>query len=121
MTDSAAIAPAAGIVSVAVVLVGPMTGPYMAIVLCSGIGALWALAATPTATRRAGALLMLRLVLTAVVLTGGIAQVLERHHGWPPDVALGLIAFSIGMGGERWQSLVSIGYARFAKWLGGSS
>jgi len=102
------LSPSVGIVSLAVVLMGPMAGPYAAIVLCSGIGALWALSAAPTESRRAGAWLMLRLVITAVLLTGVIAQVLERLYGWPSDLALGLVAFAIGIGGERWRALANI-------------
>lgn len=113
--------PSVGIVSISVVLVGPMAGPYMAIVLCAGIGALWALAAVPTKTRRAGAMLMLRLVLTAVVLTGVLAQVFERLYGWPPDLALGLIAFAIGIGGDRWRALGAVVADLAAKRLGGRS
>lgn len=108
-----------GIVSLSVTLLGPMAGPYTAIVLCSGIGAMWALAAAPTATGRVGALLMLRLVLTAVVLTVAIAEILEKLHGWPPDRALGMIAFAIGVGGERWRALGDLVYAKFTKQFGG--
>jgi len=95
----------AGVVAVGVALLGPAAGPYAAIVLSSLAGALWALAAAPTDTRRAGAALLLRLVLTAVVLTVGIAVWIERQYGWPAHDVLPVVAFAVGMGGDRWRAL----------------
>lgn len=95
----------AGVVALGITLLGPAAGPYAAIVLSSLAGALWALAAAPTDTRRAGAALLLRLVLTAVVLTVGIAVWIERQYGWPAHDMLPAVAFGIGMGGDRWRAV----------------
>lgn len=95
----------AGVVAVGITLLGPAAGPYAAIVLSSLAGALWALAAAPTETRRAGAALLLRLVLTAVVLTVALAAWIERTYGWPAHDVLPVLAFGVGMGGDRWRAL----------------
>lgn len=95
----------AGVVAVGITLLGPAAGPYAAIVLSSLAGALWALAAAPTETRTAGAALLLRLVLTAVVLTVGVSVWIERQYGWPAYDVLPVVAFMVGMGGNRWRAL----------------
>lgn len=95
----------AGVVAVGITLLGPAAGPYAAIVLSSLAGALWALAAAPTETRQAGAALLLRLVLTAVVLTVALAAWIERTYGWPAHDVLPVLAFGVGMGGDRWRAL----------------
>lgn len=97
----------AGFVALGITLLGPAAGPYAAIVLSSLAGALWALAAAPTETRTAGAALLLRLVLTAVVLTVGVSLWIERQYGWPAHDLLPVVAFGIGMGGDRWRALGS--------------
>jgi len=110
-----------GIVTLAVAFLGPMAGPYAVIVLSALAGALWALAAAPTDSRRAGAVLMLRLVLTAVVLTSGVAWALETQYGWPAHQLLAPVAFGVGMGGDRWRALVDLFVALVGRRLGGGS
>lgn len=101
-----AISPAgAGIVAVAITLVGPLAGPYAVIVLSALAGALWALASSSTSTRFAGAILLLRLVLSSLVLTGVVAWWVESQYGWPAHHMLAPIAFAIAMGGDRWRGL----------------
>lgn len=97
-----------------------MAGPYAVIVLSALAGALWALASAPTPSRLAGGLLLLRLVLAAVVLTGGGAWALETHYGWPAYQMLAPLAFAVGMGGDRWRALADVIVALVQKRLGGS-
>lgn len=106
------------IVAVAIGLLGPAAGPYATIVLGALAGALWALSAAPTETRRAGAGLVLRLVLTAVLLTGGAAAALESQYGWPAHQLLAPVAFAIGMGGDRWRALGDIVVAMVGRRIG---
>ena len=101
------------IVTVAIGLLGPAAGPYATI-------ALGALTAAPTEPRAAGAGLVLRLVLTAVVLTGGAAAALEAQYGWPAHQLLAPVAFGIGMGGDRWRALGDIMVAMVGRRLGGA-
>lgn len=108
MTEPTSTTAGVSIVTVAIGLLGPAAGPYATIVLGALAGALWALSAAPTETRPAGAGLVLRLVLTAVVLTGGAAAALESQYGWPAHQLLAPVAFGIGMGGDRWRALGGI-------------
>lgn len=96
-----------GVVALAVLMFGTVAGEYAAIVFCALAGSLWALQSAQTETRTAGALLMLRLVLTAVVLTGPLAWWLEAEYGWPGQRVLALAAFAIGAVGDRWPTLVA--------------
>jgi len=112
--------PAASLIAVSVAVFGPMAGPYAVIVLSALAGALWALASTPTESRLAGGLLLLRLVLTAVVLTGCGAWMLEAQYGWPAHQLLGPLAFAVGMGGDRWRALADILATIVQKRLGGA-
>ena len=110
----------AGIVALGVAMLGPMAGPYAVIVLSALAGALWALAQAPTSTRAAGALLLLRLVLSAVVLTSGVAWLLERHYSWPAHQVLAPVAFLIGMGGDRWRVLLDRFIDAIGRRIGGA-
>ena len=58
---------------------GPIFGPYIVIVLCSTVGAQWAILASPPMTRLGAAMLMLRVAGTAVVLTVMIASVVSAY------------------------------------------
>jgi hypothetical protein len=108
-----------GIVTVAVALLGPMAGPYAVIVLSALAGALWALSAQATPNRIAGGLLVARLVLTAVVLAGGVAWIIDSQYHWPAHQTLAPVAFAIGMGGDRWRSLVDVVVGLVSKRVGG--
>ena len=105
MTEPA-VPSSAGITAVAVAILGPMAGEYAVIVLSALAGSLWALSRVPSSTRAAGAMLVLRLVLTAVALTSGAAFVLELHYQWPAHQVLAPLAFMIGALGDRWPGLV---------------
>jgi hypothetical protein len=112
---------AVGIVAIGVALLGPMAGPYAVIVLAALAGALWALAQAPTATRAAGAMLLLRLVLTAVVMTSGVAWLLESQYDWPAHQMLAPVAFLIGMGGDRWRYVVDVIVKSVGRRIGGGT
>lgn len=109
-----------GLIGLAIAVLGPLAGPYAVIVLSALAGALWALASTPTPSRLAGGLLLMRLVLTAVVLTGGGAWALSTHYGWSARELLAPLAFVIGMGGNGWMALRAILLAQAKKRLGGA-
>lgn len=99
--------PSAGVVALGVTLISPAADAYAVIVLCSLAGALWALAAASTERRRDGAWLVLRLVLTATVLTVSVSVLIERLYGLPAGDVLPGVAFTLGMGPERWRALVT--------------
>lgn len=89
--------------AISVALLGPMAGPYALIVFAALAGALWPLSAADTMTRSAGAWLLLRCTLTAVVLTSALSLVLQNHWQIPANEALAPVAFAIGALGNGWR------------------
>lgn len=89
--------------AVSIALLGPMAGPYALIVFAALAGALWPLSAADTMTRTAGAWLLLRCTLTAVVLTSALSLVLQNQWQIPANEALAPVAFAIGALGNGWR------------------
>lgn len=89
--------------AVSIALLGPMAGPYALIVFAALAGALWPLSAADTMTRSAGAWLLLRCTLTAVVLTSALSLVLQNQWQIPANEALAPVAFAIGALGNGWR------------------
>ena len=102
----------AGIIAVSVALLGPMAGEYAVIIVSALAGSLWALSRMPSSSRTDGALLIFRLVLTAVVLTSGAAFLLQAHYDWPAHHLLAPVAFVIGAFGDRWPRLFEVIFNR---------
>ncbi len=94
------------LVTLAVAFFGPQAGPYIVIILGSIGGGLWALSNAVLASRLAGAWLMLRCVLTAVVLTAITAGWIGPLLGVPVTEAYAAIAFAIGALGNKWQDII---------------
>jgi hypothetical protein len=94
--------PQTSVTAVVAALVAPLFGQYAVIIFAALAGGLWPLSAAATQTRTQGALLLLRLILTATVLTGLIAWGLEQKTGFPASKALGPVAFLIAAMGNRW-------------------
>lgn len=90
--------------AVVVALLSPLTGPFSVIVFAALAGATWPLAAADTATRKQGAFLLLRLVLTSVALTGFIAFLVEQQVGYPANKVLAPLAFLIAWFGDAWRT-----------------
>lgn len=110
----------AGIVAAAIVMMGPIAGEHAAIAFCALAGALWALSSAKCESHAAGAWLVGRLVLTAVVLTGTGAWLLEDLYQWPAKHVLPGLAFLIGLFGNRWPSLAEAASARLMDRLRGT-
>ncbi len=89
--------------AVSIALLGPMAGPYALIVFAALAGALWPLSAADTMTRSAGAWLLLRCTLTAVVLTSALSLVLQSQWHIPANETLAPVAFAIGALGNGWR------------------
>jgi hypothetical protein len=109
-----------GLVAVAVALLGPAAGEYAVIVLSALAGSLWALSRIETTSRASGAALIARLVLTAVVLTGGLSYWLESEYDWPVHQILAPVAFAIGALGDRWPALLDSLWRRLLGRITGS-
>lgn len=86
-----------------VALLGPMAGPYALIAFASLAGAMWPLSASSTGTRMAGAWLLLRCTLTAILLTVFLANIIERRWGLPVSESLAPVALAIGALGNGWR------------------
>lgn len=110
---------ATSLVALSIAVLGPAAGPYAAIIVAALAGALWALGDGETGSRSAGALLLLRLVATAVVLTVSISIGLEAAYGWPAQQLLAPVAFAIGMGGDRWRALGATVVGLVSRRMGG--
>lgn len=101
----------AGLVAIAIALFGPLAGQYAVIVLAALAGALWTL--SEAKTRCVGsAMLLVRLILTALVLAGAATWWLESHYDLPAHQILAPVAFLIAAIGDRWRSAISMLWSR---------
>lgn len=91
-----------GLITLIVTLLGPLAGEYATIIFSALIGSLWALSRLKTPTRLQGAVLVLKLTTTAVVLAGWMAWALDAKWGWPAQRFLGPLAFFVAFFGDRW-------------------
>lgn len=96
---------AASITGAMVLLMGPVLGPWVSVLLAAFIGALWTLGRVDTPSRLTAAMLLARIVLTALVLTGGIAAVIVSYFAFAADQVLTLTAFVLGAVGDKFESL----------------
>lgn len=94
------------LMTLAVALFGPQAGPYIVILLGSLGGGLWALSSAELATRLAGVWLMFRCVLTAIVLTALIAQLVGPYIGLQVGEAYAVVSFFIGALGNKWVEII---------------
>lgn len=102
---------------------GPLAGPYALIVFAALAGALWPLSSTETATRAAGAWLLIRCTLTAIALTAFVGQGVDKLYGIPAVEALAPVAFAIGALGNGWRPVfaaLSSAVAALAGKVGGA-
>ncbi len=101
-----------------IALLGPLAGPYILITLAALAGALWPLSASPTSSRVEGAWLLLRCALTALVLTGLIAGLIERVWAVPVNEGLAPVALFIGAMGNGWRPVFSAFAVVVRGWIG---
>lgn len=96
-------ATAFGLTALSVSLLGPLAGPYALIAFAALSGAMWPLSAAETTTKMAGAWLLIRCTLTALLLTAFLSGLLERWVGVQPVESLAPVAFAIGALGNGWR------------------
>ena len=107
--------------ALAIALLGPAAGPYTLIVFSALAGAMWPLLSSTTMSRKAGAWMLFRCTLTAVMLTGSCSLILQQIYRIPANESLGLVAFAIGAVGNGWRRVfadVAGGLGALAKRLG---
>lgn len=92
-----------GLTALSVALLGPLAGPYALIAFAALSGAMWPLSAAETGSKLAGAWLLLRCTLTALVLTAFLAGLLSKWLGAATPESLAPVAFAIGALGNGWR------------------
>jgi hypothetical protein len=120
MTEPTSTTAATGLVAMAVAVLGTHAGEHAVIVLSALAGSLWALSRATTPTRAAGAMLVLRLVLTAVVVTGPASWWLASRYAVPAHYFLGPVALAIGMIGDGWSSIITVALGLLKRRIGGA-
>lgn len=104
-TTTTAAAGVTGIVTLSVALLGPNFGPYAVIVFAALSGALWPLSTAHTDGIAAGAWLLVRCTLTAVIFTAMLAGLAETWLGIPATTGLAPVAMIIGALGNGWRAV----------------
>lgn len=110
-----------GLAAVMVALLGPAAGEYATIVFAALAGSLWPLAVSAGIGRTAGALLVLRLVLTSTALTGVTAWAIHAQWGVPVTTSIAPVAFVIAAIGDHWRGLIAALAARAKRALSGKA
>lgn len=108
-----------GLAAALVAVLGPVAGEYAAILFAALAGALWPLSARKGITRGEGALLLLRLVATSVVLTGLAAYYVHQYTGVPVLTAMSPVSLVIAAMGDRWRGIFSSLANRVSRVVGG--
>jgi hypothetical protein len=103
MAEPTSTTTAFGLTAVSVALLGPLAGPYALIAFAALSGAMWPLSAATTSTKMAGAWLLLRCTLTALILTAFLSGLLEQLFGIHAVESLAPVAFCIGALGNGWR------------------
>lgn len=99
---------AISITAMAIVLLGPMAGPYALIIFAALAGSLWPISASEATSRVANAFLLIRCTLMAVVFTSLIAQVIQSYYGVQAIELLAPVAFFIGALGNGWRAVINL-------------
>lgn len=108
----------AGLVAVSVALLGPVFGEYGLIVFAALAGSLWALGKRQSSAPLDGALFLLKIIFTAVVLSGFVAHILATRTSMPSHQLLAPVAFCIGFFGNSWSDIGELVLDRVVKRFG---
>lgn len=110
-------------IGVVVLLLGglsPFLGQFALIVACSLIGAMWSLQRANTeGNKKQGALFLLRIVLTAVALSGAGATALGNLIGIDTYDAMAVVALVIGAIGNGWKTIFDLILKRLTSTVSG--
>jgi len=96
-----------GLYSLFITLFGVVAGEYALIIFASLAGSLWAVGGAKTKNKWEAGWLLLKIVLMAVVLSGGIATFIEAKLGWSVKQVIAPLAFVISFLGNYWHVLIS--------------
>lgn len=114
IATAGATAAAASLTGSLIILAGPVLGPWLAVLLTAIIGSMWTLSRVDTATRLMAALLSIRIVLTALVLTGIVAALVADYTKpyLPQEHLLPAVSFAISALGDKLQQFKDSAVAR---------
>ena len=110
----------ASLLGALVIYFGPELGPWIAVLVASIVGSLWTVGKVATETRLIAALLWVRTILTACVLTGGLAVILGAHVNTGFDYILPMTAFALGALGDKFEAIRVATGTRIQSWIGGN-
>jgi hypothetical protein len=102
----------ASLVAIGVASLGAVAGPYAAIVVCASAGAFWAIRKAKLRSNIEALKLYAMLVVTAIVLTGAMAETVHQVSGIHTHNAVAFVALGIGMVGHRWPVLIQTMWRR---------
>ncbi len=109
----------ASLVGGLIVLAGPELGPWLAVLAASFVGSLWTLGAADTQDKARAFLLLLRVNLTALALTGCVSVPVVSYNLLPYEYALPAVAFCLGAIGAHYKSLIEWAIGRAKARAGG--
>lgn len=110
-----------GLAVALVAVLGPVAGEYAAILFSALAGALYPLSERKGITRSEGALLVLRLVATSVVLTGLAAYYVNSYFNVPILTVMSPVSLVIAAMGDRWRLVFSSLASHVTRIVGGGS
>lgn len=99
--------------------VAEVVGPYMVIILAAVCGAGYALRRREKTTRASAAWFFLRVTLLAVLLTVGLAQLVQVYllQDWQQRWLLVPIALALGLAGDDWPAMAAWAWQNRLGWL----
>lgn len=99
---------------------GPEIGPWLSVLACSLIGSLWTLSLARTGGDKMLAIaLLVRINLTACVLTAAVVYPVVSHTSIPTDYALPATALTLGAIGRYYDGLFTAAARRARRIIGG--
>ena len=107
--------------SLLVMLLGPEGLEYAALLCAALAGALWPLSKTPTPTRMAASLLLVRWTAAGLCLSGLIVWGMRQHWGWTGSTqatSVG-VAFVVSAIGDDWRGVFRAIASRARALIGG--
>lgn len=96
-----------GLYGLFVALFGSIAGEYALIIFAALAGGFWAVSTISTENKVKAGIFLIKIVFTAIVLTGAVAAFLELKFGWPVKQVIAPAAFIIGFMGNKWPQILN--------------
>lgn len=120
---TSATAGAASLTGGLIILLGPVLGPWAAVLLTAIIGSMWTLSRVDTSTRSIAAFYVLRVICTTLVLTGIVTALVSDYVKayLPEEHMLPAVSFVLSAMGDKLQLLKDIALKRFQALFSGGT